>query len=79
MKESKLAPFAGIISIVLGIVGFLTVEYVIGGILGAIGFIFGAISYADTDKKVLSYIGIFLSLAAFAWLCILCVIWNSNP
>ena len=78
MKESKLAPFAGIISIVLGIVGIVTVQYFIGGILGAIGFIFGIISYADTDKKVISYIGIFLSLAAVAWICIVCVLGESN-
>ncbi len=79
MKESKLAPFAGFISVILGIVGIITAHYVIGGILGAIGFIFGVISYADTDKKVLSYIGIFLSLTALAWLFILCVFWNAIP
>ena len=74
MKESKLAPFAGFISIILGVIGIATAHYIVGGILGVIGFIFGIISYADTDKKVLSYIGIFLSLAAVAWLCILCIL-----
>lgn len=79
MKESKLAPFSGALSIILGIVGILTGIYAIGGILGTLGFIFGVISYADTDKKVLSYIGIFLSFCAVAWTCIFYILWDAIP
>ncbi len=72
--KNTLTQLSGIISIILGIVGIATGIYIIGGILGAIGLIFGLISYADTDNKVLAYIGIILSCAAVAWTCIFCYI-----
>lgn len=79
MKKSKLAPISGPASIILGIVGIFTGTYIIGGFLGIAGLIFGLISYADTDNKAISYIGIILSLIAIAWICILCIVWAANP
>lgn len=79
MKKSKLAPIAGPISIILGLVGFITGIYIIGGYLGIIGLIFGLISYADTDNKTVSHIGITLSLIAIAWTCIFYTLWDHIP
>lgn len=79
MKESKLAPIVGPISIILGIIGILTGIYFIGAFIGTIGFIFGLISYADTDNKPVSYLGIILSEAAIAWTLIFCIMWNWVP
>lgn len=79
MKKSKLAPISGPISIILGIIGIATGIYIIGGFLGAIGLIFGLICYADTDNKVLAYIGIVLSLVASAWTCIFFYLWDVIP
>lgn len=53
MKKSKLAPIAGPAAIILEIIGIA-------------GLIFGLISYADTDNKTVSYIGIVLSEIAIA-------------
>ncbi|MBO5209840.1 MAG: hypothetical protein J6B68_10955 [Lachnospiraceae bacterium] len=75
MKGFKIAPVAGVISIILGIIGIATGIYIIGTIFGTIGVIFGLISYADTKNTVLSYIGIFLSMAAVAWTCIFYYLW----
>lgn len=79
MKKSKFAPISGPASIILGIIGIATGIYVIGGILGAIGLIFGLICYADTNNKVLAYIGIVLSWAASAWACIFLYLYDAIP
>lgn len=79
MKRSKLAPIAGPISIILGLVGFFTGIYIIGGYLGIIGLIFGLIIYADTDNETISHIGITLSLIAIAWTCIFYLLWDHIP
>lgn len=77
MNTSKLAPIAGPASIILGIIGIVTGIYIIGGLLGIIGLIFGLISYADTNNKIVSYIGIVLSVVAIAWTCIFYYLWGS--
>lgn len=66
MKKSKLAPIAGPAAIILGIIGIA-------------GLIFGLISYADTDNKTVSYIGIVLSEIAIAWTCIFYYLWDVIP
>lgn len=79
MKKSKLAPIAGPLSIILGLIGIFTGIYIIGGHLGIARLIFGLISYADTDNKVVSYIGIALSLIAVAWMLIFFSLWDKIP
>ncbi|MBO5208027.1 MAG: hypothetical protein J6B68_01645 [Lachnospiraceae bacterium] len=77
MKKSKLAPIAGPASIILGVIGIITGIYIIGGILGIIGLILGLISYADTNKNTISYIGVILSTVAIAWTCIFYYLWGA--
>lgn len=79
MKKSKLAPISGPAAIILGIIGIATGIYIIGGIIGVVGLIFGLISYADTDNKTVSYIGIVLSVVAIAWTCIFYYLWDVIP
>lgn len=76
---TMLTKLSGPISIILGAIGIVTGIYIIGGILGVIGLLFGLSCYADTDNRIVAYIGIFLSLAAVAWTCIFYSIWDSIP
>lgn len=78
MKET-LTNLAGPISIILGIIGIATGIYIIGALLGIVGLLFGIVGYADTDNTVVSYIGIFASLAAVAWTCIFYSLWDKIP
>ncbi len=79
MRKSKLAPIAGPLSIILGLIGIITGIYIIGGYLGIAGLILGLISYDDTDNKAVSYIGIALSLIAIAWMLIFFSLWDKIP
>lgn len=77
MKKSKLAPISGPASIILGVIGIITGIYIIGGLLGIIGLIFGLISYADTNKNTISCIGVILSTVAIGWTCIFYYLWGA--
>ena len=79
MKESKFAPIAGPLSIILGIIGIATGIYIIGAFIGLIGLIMGFINYDSSDSKVMAYIGIALSDLAIAWTCIFYVLWDNIP
>lgn len=72
MRE-KIAPIAGYISIVLGIIGIATGIYIIGGFIGVIGLLFALSGYGYINIKLI-YIGIFLNNLAILWFCILCII-----
>lgn len=78
MKESKIAPVAGYISIALGISGILTCRFYFGcfsicATLATIGLVFGFKSYGHTNSKV-TYIGIALCSIAILLICIICII-----
>lgn len=79
MKKSKIAPIAGPLSIILGLIGIFTGIYIIGAYVGIVGLLLGLTSYADTDNKPVSYIGIVLSLAAIAWTLIFFSLWDKIP
>ena len=79
MKESKFAPIAGPLSIILGIIGIATGIYIIGAFIGLIGLIFGYINYDGSESKAIAYIGIILSNVAIAWTCIFYILWDNIP
>lgn len=79
MKESKFAPIAGPLSIILGIIGIATGIYIIGAFIGLIGLIMGFINYEVADSKVMAYIGIILSNVAIAWTCTFYILWDKIP
>jgi len=72
MKNSKLGFAAGPISIIFGIIGILTVHYIVGIALAIVGMIFGYLSYGCTNT-VVTYIGIILCNVAIVWLAMICI------
>lgn len=71
MRE-KVAPIAGYISIVLGVIGIVTGVYVIGGFIGVVGLLFAFSGYGYINIK-LTYAGVFLNNLAILWFGILCI------
>lgn len=79
MKDSKLAPIAGPLSIILGIIGIATGIYIIGAFIGLVGLIMGFVNYDSSDSKVMAYIGIILSILAIIWTCTFYILWDNIP
>lgn len=79
MKESKLAPIAGPLSIILGIIGIATGIYIIRAFIGLVGLIMGFINYEGSESKVLAYIGIILSNLSIVWTCTFYILWDKIP
>ena len=71
MRE-KVAPIAGYIAILLGIIGIITGQYVIGGFIGVIGLLCSFAGYGYINTK-LTYIGVILNELAILWVSILCI------
>ena len=70
-----------ILSIIIGIIGTITAHFVIGGPLGAVGFLLATMSVENNEKPVFSIIGFITSSIAITWFAFLCISVDklSNP
>lgn len=76
LKLDKIGPVAVYISIVLGVIGIVTIHVVVGIPLCIIGMLFGYLSCGYVDAKM-SYIGVTLNNIGLVWLAIICIIGSS--